>query len=116
MQQSILAYSARRWPGHAQSGDFSAWSVNSNDGGDLSISGGAAMVGSYGMQAALDDNNAIYVTDWSPWDEARYRARFYFDPSTTSMTSGDAHCLLHAGDHDDTLSIRVEFRNSSGAY
>ena len=99
-----------------ESGNFSAWSSYATDGGDLSVSGGAALVGSYGMQAVLDDNNAIYVTDWSPWDETRYRARFYFDPNSISMASGNAHYLLYTANRDYALSIRVEFRFYSGAY
>ena len=99
-----------------ESGDFTAWSSYATDGGDLSVTGAAAIVGSYGIQAVLDDNNAIYVTDWSPWDETRYRARFYFDPNTISMTSGNAHYLLYAGNRDGTLSMRVEFRFYSSAY
>ena len=45
-----------------ESGVVTAYFGNAN-GGDLSVTGEAALVGSYGMQAVLDDNNAIYVTD-----------------------------------------------------
>lgn len=78
-----------------ESGDFSAWSSSSTDDGDLSVTSGAALVGSYGMSAVIDDNNAIYVTDDSPNGETHYRARFYFDPNSISMSSGNTHSLLY---------------------
>ena len=67
-----------------ESGDFSAWDSSTTDGGDLSVTTGAAMVGTYGMQAEIDDNNAIYVTDDSPNGETEYVVRFYFDPNSFS--------------------------------
>ena len=68
------------------------------------------------MQALIDDTNAIYVTDDTPNAEPRYRARFYFDPNSVSMTSGDAHFIFKGfmGTGNDVL--QVEFRNSAGAY
>ncbi|HXQ37027.1 MAG TPA: SdiA-regulated domain-containing protein, partial [Anaerolineales bacterium] len=44
-----------------ESGSFSAWTSNSNDAGDLSVSAAAALVGTRGMQALIDDANTIYV-------------------------------------------------------
>jgi hypothetical protein len=63
-------------------GAFSRWSSSATDGGDLSVSGAAAMAGSAaGLQALVDDTNPIYVQDDRPSAENRYRARFYFDPN-----------------------------------
>ena len=45
------------------------------------------------MQVLIDDANAIYVTDDRPTAEPRYRARFYFDPNSITMASGDATLL-----------------------
>jgi hypothetical protein len=64
-----------------ESGDFSRWSAAATDGGDLAVTTQAAMAGSFGMAGAVDDTAALYVQDNTPHDEARYRARFYFDPN-----------------------------------
>ncbi|MEA3441708.1 MAG: hypothetical protein U9R58_15645, partial [Chloroflexota bacterium] len=79
-----------------ESGDLSAWSSSTTDGGDLSVTTGAAMVGTYGMQAVIDDNNAIYVTDDSPDGETEYVVRFYFDPNSISMAESDNVASLMA--------------------
>jgi hypothetical protein len=63
-------------------GNLTAWSSNSNDGGDLSVSGPAAMASTaFGLQGLIDDTTGLYVQDDSPSDENRYHARFYFDPN-----------------------------------
>jgi hypothetical protein len=99
-----------------ESGNLSAWTSSSIDAGDLSVSTAAALVGGQGLQAAVDDNSLIYLTDDSSTAEPRYRARFYFDPNSIVMTSGDAFFLFKgfAGISNDVL--QVELRNSSGAY
>jgi hypothetical protein len=99
-----------------ESGNFTAWSASRIDLGDLSVSAAAAMVGSLGMQAVIDDNNTIYVTDNLPAAEPRYRARFYFDPNSIVMASGDAHFIFNGFMGTSTAILRVEFRNFSGAY
>ena len=99
-----------------ESGSFSAWTSNSNDLGDLSVSVASALIGAQGMQAALDDNNTIYVTDDSPNIEPRYRARFYFDPNSIPMFSGDAHYIFKAFRGTSTEVLRIEFRQSAGSY
>jgi hypothetical protein len=95
-----------------------AWTSNSNDAGDLSVSASAALIGSQGMQALIDDANTLYVTDDTPNAEPRYRARFYFDPNSISMASGDAHFIFKgfSGTGTSIEAFRVEFRQSSGAY
>ena len=99
-----------------ESGGFDAWSTSTTDGGDLSVTAAAAIVGDNGMQAVLDDNASIYVTDWSPFEEGRYRARFYFDPNSVVMASGNAHYLLYALNTAGTVVARIEFRYYSAAY
>jgi hypothetical protein len=65
-----------------ESGTFAAWSFVNDDGGDLSVTGAAALNGTtVGLQAFVDDTAGLFVEDASPQDEDRYRARFYFDPS-----------------------------------
>ncbi len=99
-----------------EAGSLSAWSSSTTDGGDLSVTTAAALVGSKGLQAVLDDNNAIFVTDQTPSAEPRYRARFSFDPNSISMGSNNAHYLLYGYTGASTLVLRVELRYSGGAY
>ena len=87
-----------------------------NDLGDLSVSAAAALVGSQGMQALIDDANTVYVTDDTPIAEPRYRARFYFDPNSIPMLSGDAHYIFKGFIGTSTEVLRLEFRQSAGAY
>ena len=99
-----------------ESGDLSAWSSSTTDLGDLSVRTTAALVGSQGLQAVIDDTNPIYVTDDRPNAEPRYRARFYFDPNSITMASGDAHYIFRGFTGTSTVVLRMEFRNSSGTY
>jgi hypothetical protein len=68
------------------------------------------------MQAVIDDVNTIYVTDDNPNAEPRYRARFYFDPNSITMASGDAHFIFKGFAGTATDIFQVELRNSSGLY
>ena len=99
-----------------ESGNFSAWSANKTDSGDLSVTAAAAIVGTRGMQAVVDDTVAIYVTDDRPNAEPRYRVRFYFDPNSITMASGNAHFIFNGLMGTSTAILRVEFRFFSGAY
>ena len=99
-----------------ESGNLSAWTSSTTDLGDLSVSASAALVGSQGMQAVIDDTIAIYVTDDNPAAEPRYRARFYFDPNSIPMTSGDAHHIFKGFAGNATQVVRAEFRQSAGIY
>jgi PKD repeat protein len=99
-----------------ESGNLASWSSSTTDGGDLSVSAASALVGSYGLQAVLDDNTAIYVTNDTPAAEPRYRARWYFDPNSIPMTSGNAHYIFYGYSGTSAVVLRVEFRFSSGAY
>jgi Tol biopolymer transport system component len=99
-----------------EAGNLSAWAASSTDLGDLSVSAAAALVGSQGLQAVIDDANAIYLTDDSPNLEPRYRARFYFDPNSIPMVSGDAHYIFKGFVGASTEVLRVEFRRSAGTY
>ena len=99
-----------------ESGNLSAWTSNSNDLGDLSVSTAAALVGSRGLQAVIDDINSIHVTDDTPNAEPRYRVRFYFDPNSISMLSGDTHFIFRGYSGASTIVLRVQFRFSNGNY
>lgn len=91
-----------------ESGDLSAWSAAATDAGDLSVSAAAALAGSFGMQAVIDNNTAIYVADTTSNMEPRYRARFHFDPNSIGMANGDWHDLLR-GFAGGSPVVRVQF-------
>jgi hypothetical protein len=99
-----------------ESGNLSAWASNSTDAGDLSVSPSAALVGSQGLQAVIDDVNAIYVTDDRPNAERHYRMRFYFDPNSLAMANGDSHLIFRGYSGTKTVVTRVEFGFSAGSY
>jgi hypothetical protein len=73
-----------------------------------------ALVDNYVMQAAIDRNNAIYVSDELPSAEHRYRARFYFNPNLISMASGNAHYIFYRYSGSSTIVLRVELRYYAG--
>ncbi len=99
-----------------ESGNLSGWTSSVTDSGDLSVTTAAALAGSKGLQVVIDDTNAIYVTDDTPSAEPRYRARFYFDPNSISMVSGDNHYIFVAYTGTSTAVLRGTFRFSSGFY
>lgn len=99
-----------------ESGNLSTWTSSFTDGGNLSVSTTAALVGSRGMQALINDNNSIYVTDDTPNAESRYRVRSYFDPNSITMTNGNAHYLFYGYSGASTVVTRIEFQRSGGAY
>lgn len=99
-----------------ESGTLLAWSASITDAGDLRASSAAALIGSQGLQAVIDDNTALYITDDQPAAEPRYRTRFYFDPNSIPMVSGNAHFLFYGYSGTSTVILRLEFRFSNGAY
>jgi hypothetical protein len=99
-----------------ESGNLSAWTSDSIDKGDLSVSAAAALAGSRGIEAVIDDNNNLYVRDDSPNSELRYRARFYFDPNAIKMASGNKHYIFKAFAGKSTEVMQMEFGQTSGAY
>jgi sugar lactone lactonase YvrE len=99
-----------------ESGTLAAWSIATTGGGDLSVSAAAALVGTRGMQAVINDNTAIYVTDISPTAESRYRVRFYFDPNSIPMAQGDTHLTFDGRNAANTTLLRVQFRWNGSQY
>jgi hypothetical protein len=99
-----------------ESGDLSAWTSSTTDLGDLSVSAAAAFVGSKGLQALIDDNTAVYVTDDTPAAESVYTAQFSFDPNSISMLSGDAHPIFYGYSGSSKDVLRLQFRFRSGSY
>ncbi len=66
------------------------------------------------MQAVIDDTTAIYVTDDSPNNETRYRARFYLDPNSATISGGVVPIFF--GYSGATVVVRLELYYSSGSY
>ncbi|MCE7989771.1 MAG: hypothetical protein DYG89_52160 [Caldilinea sp. CFX5] len=98
-------------------GDFRRWTATSTlDGGDLSVNATAALAGTRGMSVLFDDTVALYVTDDTPNAEARYRARFHFDPNTLLLPNGAAHYIFYGYQGTSTVMLRLEFRLYNGAY
>ena len=64
----------------------------------------------------INNNTAIYVTDWLPYDETSYRTRFYFDLNSITMASGNTHYIFQAYTREDVVVARLEFRYYSGSY
>ena len=95
---------------------FVGWSSSITDNGSLSVNAAAAMVGSMGMQAVINDNNKIYVTDTSPSAEASYRARFYFDYNSIVMANGNDHYIFYALNSAGTVVARIQFRYGTSGY
>jgi uncharacterized protein YjiK len=99
-----------------ESGNFSAWSANSNNGGNLSVSAGAALQGNFGLQAAFTNTTKMLVRNDSPAAETRYRARFYFNPNSISMATGDNITIFQGLDAGGTVVLSIQFNRSSTAY
>ncbi len=97
-------------------GTLASWTSSVTGGTDLSAATSAALVGTRGMRAVINDNTPIYVTDDSPTAETRYRMRFYFDPNSISMSNGNAHYIFYAYAGSTTVVQRIEFRRSSSVY
>jgi hypothetical protein len=59
----------------------------------------------------------MYLRDDSPNAEARYRARFYFDPNSISMANGSYIYLLTGRDPSSVVILYILFsRSSTGVY
>ena len=100
----------------SSSGTLSAWTNAATDNGNLSVHTHSAIIGEQGLQAVIDDNNLIYVSDYSPVEEARYHARFYFDPNSILMGNDNNYYLLYGLKRDGSSIIRLELQYASGSY
>ncbi len=99
-----------------ESGNLSAWTSSKTNSGNLSVTTAAALRGTYGLQAIIVNTTSIYVRDDTPNNEPRYRARFYFDPNSVTMASGDAHLIFVGKTISGTDVFRVWFRFSGSVY
>lgn len=99
-----------------ESGNFSAWSANSNNAGRLSVTAGAALQGNFGLQAVFTNKVNMLVRNDSPTAETRYRARFYFNPNSIAMAIGDNITLLQGLDAGGAVVLSIQFNRSSAGY
>ena len=96
-----------------ESGNFSAWSAATTNGGRLSVTTNAAMVGTFGMQAVINNTTPMYVSNTSPTAETSYHARFYFNPQLTVTGSGGHNILIALNGNNSTV-FRVMYRLNNG--
>ena len=99
-----------------EGGNLSAWSRAVIDGGDLSVSHGAALEGSRGLQVFVDDLTPIYVTDDRPNAESEYQVQLRFDPNSLPMNNGSAHTLFYGYVGTSTPILRLDLRFANNGY
>ena len=99
-----------------ESGNLSAWTEVVDQENDLAVTSGAALVGSNGLAALIDNQTAMYLRDDSPLNESGYRVKFSFDPNSISMNNNNSHRILAALDNTLSEVIRLDFRYASGVY
>jgi hypothetical protein len=103
-----------------ESGDLTRWSSASTGGGDVSVTGGAALANTaHGMQAVVNDTAGIYVQDDSPSAEIHYRARLYFDTNGFDPGEAQSHFRTRIFIAFDGLSqrqITIVLKRQSGQY
>jgi hypothetical protein len=99
-----------------EAGNVLAWTSAVTDSGRLSVTSAAALVGTRGLQVAITNNNSKYVVDDRPVAEVKYRARFYFDPNSITMASGNAHYLFYGLDASSNVVVRIELQRSGSLY
>ena len=103
-----------------EAGDLSAWTGGSIDGGDLRASTAAALNGTYGLEAVVNDTQALYVRDNTPADEPRYRARFAFDPNgfDPGEAAGAFRSVLFIGLEEAPVRrlVQIVLKRQAGEY
>jgi hypothetical protein len=93
-----------------ESGDLNQWSSAVTDGGRLSVSPQAALVGTQGMQALVNSTQPIYVLDTSPSAEATYHARFYFTPNSISVPKNKPHDVFIGRNSTGKAIFKLQLR------
>jgi hypothetical protein len=103
-----------------ESGDLTRWSSAVTGGGDVTVTGAAALANTgHGMQAVVNDTTGIYVLDDSPSAETHYRARFYFDTNGFDPGEAQSHFrtrIFIAFDGLNQRQITVVLKRQSGQY
>jgi hypothetical protein len=103
-----------------ETGALGWWSSANTDVFDLDASGPAAQAGTnVGLQAFVDDTNALFVQDDTPTAENRYRVRFYLDPNGFDPGEADLKRRVRvfiAFNGSSQRLVTVVLRRISGAY
>ena len=93
-----------------ESGNLSGWTSSVTNGGALSVSPAAALVGSSGLLAVLGNNNAMYVADDTPNARASLPGPFLLRPELDPDGQGNAHYIFYGYSGASTVVLRIEFR------
>ena len=80
------------------------------------MSAAAALSGSFGMQALLNDSSQIGVRDDRPNNEYNYLASFNFDPNTTSIANGNSHHIFWGFTGSGLEIFTLELANFNNQY
>jgi hypothetical protein len=88
-----------------EAGDLGEYDSTVTDGGDLSVTNGAALAGTnYGLSALIDDTTAIYGLKNISAPASQLRVRYYIDPNSLTMAVGDSFHQFYV---DRPSSVRV---------
>jgi hypothetical protein len=98
-------------------GDLTEYSSTATDGGNLSVTAGAAMVGTRGLAALINDTTTLEAfKDVTKASKLRYR--LYFDPNTLTMASGDSfsvvRILQNGGGYSTIQTITLGWSSGGG--
>ena len=97
-----------------ESGNLGAWSVARVDGGDLAVRSIAALEGSQGLRALIDDTAPMFVADGTPESATSYAVSFLIDPHSLSLGPGDAFMVLSAAESGGPRWLWLELRRGMG--
>ena len=94
-----------------ESGNFSAWSAVN---GSVQITTSNVIHGAYSMASLISGSTYRgYVQDNTPANETTYRARFYFNPRSTTSTG---HTIFRGRNNAGTTIFRLQYRKSGPLY
>jgi len=68
-----------------ETADLGQYDSSTTDGNKLSVTTGAALVGSYGMSVLIDSTNEKYAYKNTGYEGSTLRVRFYIDPNAITM-------------------------------
>ncbi len=111
-----LPYNSEIFGDHFESGEFVRWDKAVSGNGDLSVSTLAAILGNYGLQAVINDDVEMYLTDLNPDGSNQYFTLFYFDPNSVSIPSGETVNIYQVKDDTGALALTLQLRQVYGEY
>ena len=99
-----------------ESNGMSAWSSSQTDNGDLSVSATAALSGTYGLKANVNDGNEIDVGETISLTLKHYVLRFMFDPNSQTMAASDRYTIFQGVNSSGTAVLELEHSYSNGMH